>query len=57
VPISLDLLLAVARKHTPSTEGWFEGVRTHAGEQATSDGFFNEVRKFLAAPTSSKKER
>ena len=57
VPISLDLLLAVARKHTPSTDGWFEGVRTHAGEQAAPDGFFNEVRKFLAAPTSSKKER
>lgn len=56
MPISLDLLLAVARKHTPSTDGWFN-VRTHAGEQATPDGFFNEVRKFLAAPTSSKKER
>jgi AAA+ superfamily predicted ATPase len=57
VPISLELLLAVARKHTPSTEGWFEGVRTHVGQQVAPDGFFNEVRKFLAAPTSSKKER
>ena len=58
VPISLDLLLAVARKHTPSTEGWFEGARNHASEQPSGpDGFFNEVRKFLAAPSNAKKER
>lgn len=57
VPISLDLLLAVARKHTPSTEGWFEGARNHASEQPSPDGFFNEVRKFLAAPSNAKKER
>jgi len=47
----------VARKHTPSTEGWFEGARNHASEQPSPDGFFNEVRKFLAAPSNAKKER
>lgn len=57
VPISLDLLMAVARTHTPSTEGWFEGARTHASQNSAPDGYFNEVRKFLTAPSSSKKER
>jgi AAA+ superfamily predicted ATPase len=57
VPISLELLLTVAHKHTPSTEGWFEGAQTHANEHPAPDGFFNEVRKFMAAPSSSKKER
>ncbi len=54
VPITMELLLNVARSHTPTTMSWFEGVRDHA-QQATPDGFFNEVRKFLNAP--SQKER
>ncbi|HAL70294.1 MAG TPA: cell division protein [Verrucomicrobiales bacterium] len=54
VPITMELLLKVANSHTPSTQSWFEGVRDHA-QQVSPDGFFNEVRKFLNAPSS--KER
>lgn len=54
VPIPMDMLLSVARGHSPTTQSWFEGVRDHA-TQAAPDGFFNEVRKFLNAPSS--KER
>jgi transitional endoplasmic reticulum ATPase len=54
VPITLELLLAVAKAHSPSTQEWFEGMHTHA-QQSAPDGFINEVRKFLAAPT--KKDR
>lgn len=54
VPITMDLLLGVANSHSPSTQSWFEGVRDHA-QQAAPDGFFNEMRKFLNAP--SPKER
>ncbi len=54
VPITMELLLTVARSHAPSTQSWFEGVRDHA-KHAAPDGFFNEVRKFLNAPST--KER
>lgn len=54
VPIAMELLLQVARGHSPSTESWFEGVRNHA-QQAAPDGFFSEMRKFLNAPST--KER
>ncbi|MBL9185002.1 MAG: ATP-binding protein, partial [Verrucomicrobiaceae bacterium] len=56
VPITLELLLAVTATHKPTTAEWFEGVRTHA-QQAAPDAFFNEVRKFLTAPTNTKKDR
>ncbi len=56
VPITLELLMAVTATHKPTTQEWFEGVRTHA-QQTAPDGFFNEVRKFLAAPSNSKKDR
>jgi transitional endoplasmic reticulum ATPase len=55
VPITLELLLAVTATHKPTTAEWFEGVRTHA-QQAAPDAFFNEVRKFLAAPSSNTKK-
>ena len=54
VPITLELLLAVTSTHKPTTQEWFEGANTHA-QQSAPDGFINEVRKFLAAPT--KKDR
>ncbi len=54
VPITMELLLNVARSHAPSTHSWFEGVRDHA-QQVAPDGFFNDMRKFLNAPSS--KER
>jgi len=54
VPIPMELLLTVARSHTPSTQNWFDGMRDHA-TQAAPDGFFNEVRKYLNAPST--KER
>lgn len=57
VPITLELLLNVARAHTPTTQGWFEGVRNHAAQSTAPDGFVNEMRKLLNAPASSKKER
>lgn len=54
VPITMDLLLEVARGHAPSTNSWFEGVRDQA-KHATPDSFFSEMRKFLNTP--SPKER
>ena len=58
VPITPELLLSVARTHTPTTQGWFEGVRTHAEQQAAPDGFVNDMRKVLSTtPTNTKKER
>jgi len=56
VPITLELLLAVAKAHEPTTQTWFEGVRTHE-QQAAPDSIFNDMRKFLNAPSNSKKER
>lgn len=57
VPITLDLLLAVAKAHTPTTQTWFEGMHTHAQQQNGPDSIFNDMRKFLNAPSNSKKER
>ncbi len=51
VPISMDLLLQVANLHRPSSGEWFEGLRPHV-QEATQDGLYAEVRKFLSAPTS-----
>lgn len=56
VPITLELLLAVARAHSPTTQSWFEGVRSHEKQDAP-DSIFNDMRKFLNAPSNSKKER
>ena len=50
IPITMDLLISVARSHTPSTQSWFEGAREHA-QQATPDAYTTEVRKFLNAPS------
>lgn len=57
VPITLELLLAVAKAHSPSTAEWFEGVRTHAQSQEGPNSIFNDMRKFLNAPSNTKKER
>ncbi|MCF7788242.1 MAG: AAA family ATPase [Prosthecobacter sp.] len=57
VPITLELLLAVAKAHSPSTAEWFEGVRTHAQSQEGPNSIFNDMRKFLSAPSNTKKER
>ncbi len=57
VPITLELLLAVAKAHSPSTQEWFEGVRTHAQSQEGPNSIFNDMRKFLNAPSNTKKER
>lgn len=57
VPITLELLLAVAKAHSPSTQSWFEGMHTHAQQQDGPDSIFNDMRKFLNAPSNSKKER
>ena len=48
VPIHMDLLLAVVRSHTPSTQDWMEGLKQRL--PATShDPISTEVRKFLQA--------
>lgn len=52
VPITMELLLRVAASHMASTSEWFEGVRAKV-QFNNEDGLFNEVRKFLNAPTSS----
>src|SRR5690606_22566842 len=57
VPITLELLLAVAKAHTPSTQTWFEGMQSHASQQEGPDSIFNDMRKFLPAPSNTKKER
>jgi len=57
VPMTLELLLAVARAHTPTTQTWFEGMHTHAQQQDGTDSIFNDMRKFLNAPSNSRKER
>lgn len=57
VPITVDLLLAVAKAHSPSTQSWFEGMHSHAQQQEGPDSIFNDMRKFLNAPSNSKKER
>ena len=57
VPITLELLLAVAKAHSPSTQTWFEGMHTHAQQQEGPDSIFNDMRKFLNAPSNTKKER
>lgn len=57
VPITKDLLLAVAKAHTPTTQDWFDGVRTHTQAQEGPDSMFNDMRKFLNAPSNTKKER
>jgi transitional endoplasmic reticulum ATPase len=57
VPITLELLLAVAKAHSPSTQTWFEGMHTHAKQQEGPDSIFNDMRKFLNAPSNSKTER
>lgn len=53
VPITMELLLTVARSHAPSTHTWFDGARDHT-QQAPTDGFSNEVRKFLNAPSQQR---
>ena len=57
VPITLELLLAVAKAHSPSTQTWFEGMHTHAQQHEGPDSIFNDMRKFLNAPSNTKKER
>lgn len=57
VPITLELLLAVAKAHAPTTQSWFEGMNTHAKQQEGTDSMFNDMRKFLSTPSNSKKER
>jgi transitional endoplasmic reticulum ATPase len=51
VPMSMDLLLDVAKQHSPTTSTWFDGVRTHA-KPDSRDGLYNEVRKFLSSAPS-----
>ena len=53
VPITMDLLLQVVAEHKPSTGEWFEGMRPHVNDAASSqDSAYNEVRKFLSATSS-----
>jgi SpoVK/Ycf46/Vps4 family AAA+-type ATPase len=54
VPINMDLLMKVARSHSPTTRTWFEGVRDQA-RQAGTDGFFSDMRKFLGTPSPKEK--
>jgi len=55
VPISMDLLNDIAKSYHPATEEWFEGVRPHV-QQATHDGLYSDVRKFLSAPSGARNE-
>jgi transitional endoplasmic reticulum ATPase len=48
VPISMDMLLSVAKQHAPSTHAWIEGVKQHAPAIA-QDAIYSEVKKFLQA--------
>ena len=50
VPISMELLLNLAKHHQPTAGEWFEGAKPHLQHPA-QDGLFSDVRKFLSAPT------
>jgi AAA+ superfamily predicted ATPase len=50
VPITMELLLDLARHHQPTTGDWFEGAKPHV-QHAGQDAIYNDVRKFLSAPT------
>jgi transitional endoplasmic reticulum ATPase len=53
VPMSMNLLLDVAKQHCPSMDTWFEGVRPHV-KPDDRDGLYRDVKKFLnAAPSSN----
>lgn len=52
MPITMELLLQVARDHTPSVASWFEGIKSQPQFAAGEDSLFNDVRKFLNAPKS-----
>ncbi len=50
VPITTESLVEIARAHIPTTQAWVEGVRENA-PATMKDTFYNEMRKFLQAPT------
>jgi SpoVK/Ycf46/Vps4 family AAA+-type ATPase len=50
VPITMELLLDLARHHQPTNRDWFEGAKPHV-QHAGQDAIYNDVRKFLSAPT------
>lgn len=56
VPISMDLLLTVARGHAPSTQSWFEGAREDSAQHTAPDAYPTESRKSLNAPSQQQRE-
>jgi SpoVK/Ycf46/Vps4 family AAA+-type ATPase len=56
IPITMAMLLDVAKQHRTTTQEWFEGVRPHVAESAR-DGLYNDVKKFLGAPSASEREK
>ncbi len=54
IPITMSMLMDVAKQHSPTTQEWFEGVRPHA-QQDSRDSIYNEVKKFLGAPSPSER--
>ncbi|MBL9116448.1 MAG: AAA family ATPase [Verrucomicrobiaceae bacterium] len=46
VPITMNVLVEVARHHCPSTQEWLDGARSHV-QQQPQDSLYAEMKKFL----------
>ena len=51
VPITMQVLLEVARQHSPGASSWFDGLQQQP-QFTTGNSLYNEVRKFMNAPRS-----
>lgn len=48
-PVTMDLLVEVARKHSPSAASWFESLKSQP-QFSNEEGLLKEVRTFMNAP-------
>jgi transitional endoplasmic reticulum ATPase len=53
VPITMELLLDIAKEHIPSSQAWMDGMKQHI-PATTQDALYNEVRKFMQQTASKK---
>jgi transitional endoplasmic reticulum ATPase len=54
VPITMSMLLEVAHQHSPSTQEWLEGARSHV-QQQPQDSLYIEMKKHLGPPPTSER--
>lgn len=52
VPMTMEVILEVAKQHHPTTQEWLEGVRPYV-KKAPPGGIFGDLRKFLASPSKA----